>query len=98
MVNNINEAGRRLLVLEGEDFKDKKYREKEAIDFIEKGVLFGGEISVDEKIDVSDLLLLYAFKRKRVKRAGVGVGKEELEGLVNEELKVLEVYMLSLFK
>lgn len=98
MVNNINEAGRRLLVLEGEDFKDKKYKEKEVIDFIEKGVLFGGEISVDEKIDVLDLLLLYAFKRKRVKRAGIGVGKEELEGLVNEELKVLEVYMLSLFK
>lgn len=98
MVNNINEAGWRLLVLEGEDFKDKKYKEKEAIDFIEKGVLFRGEISVDEKIDVLDLLLLYAFKRKRVKRAGVGVGKEELEGSVNEELKVLEVYMLSLFK
>lgn len=98
LANNINEAGRRLLALEGEDPKDKKHKEKEATDLTEKGALSGGETSADEKTDASDSLPLHALKRKRAKRAGVGAGKEEPEGPANEELKALEAHMLSLSK
>ncbi|XP_062618793.1 cilia- and flagella-associated protein 54-like [Saccostrea cucullata] len=98
LANNINEAGRRLLALEGEDPKDKKHKEKEQTDMTEKGALSGGETSADEKTDMSDSLPLHALKRKRAKKAGAGASKEEAEGPVNEELKALEAHMLSLSK
>nr|XP_022298605.1 cilia- and flagella-associated protein 54-like isoform X4 [Crassostrea virginica] len=98
LANSINEAGRRLLALEGDEPKDKKHKDKEATDMTEKGALSGGETSGDEKTEVSDSLPLHALKRKRAKRAGLGVGKEEPEGPANEELKALEAHMLSLSK
>ncbi|XP_056000170.1 cilia- and flagella-associated protein 54-like isoform X4 [Ostrea edulis] len=98
LANNINEAGRRLLALEGEDPKDKKHKDKEQTDITEKGALSGGETSGDEKTDASDSLPLHALKRKRAKRVGQGTSKEETEGPVNEELKALEAHMLSLSK
>ncbi|ESO99725.1 hypothetical protein LOTGIDRAFT_238729 [Lottia gigantea] len=91
LANNINEAGRKLLSIEGLD-KDKQQQ-----DAGDKAVEPSESMILDTNVDPG-MMTLQALKRKRKGRNGPITSKDDMDGTVNEELKALEAHILRMTK
>ncbi|XP_052780184.1 cilia- and flagella-associated protein 54-like isoform X4 [Mya arenaria] len=93
LANNLNDAGRRLLVIETA-VDPTKDNTKE----LDKGTVLDTSVDVEETAGSINIQAL-KNKSRRGKKGTQGMLKEhEAEGPMNEELKALEAHMLSISK
>ncbi|KAK6177089.1 hypothetical protein SNE40_015265 [Patella caerulea] len=91
LANSINEAGRKLLAIEG---MDKEVKQEGGGD---KSVDQPDSPSIETSIEMT-AVTLQALKKRRHKKIGLFNPKDEIEPVINEELKALEAHILRLTK